>query len=93
MIESRLPDFMTALPEIWLAGAAMLLLLIGVFRGNGGTRMVSWLAVVAIAVAFVMVAVSPAEREVTFAGMFVSDSFAKFAKELVLIGSAATIIM
>lgn len=93
MVESRLPDFMTALPEIWLAGAAMLLLLIGVFRGNGGTRMVSWLAVVAIAVAFVMVAVSPAEREVTFAGMFVSDSFAKFAKELVLIGSAATIIM
>ena len=93
MVESRLPDFMTALPEIWLAGAAMVLLLIGVFRGNGSTRMVSWLAVAAIAVAFVLVAIGPAQREVTFAGMFVSDSFAKFAKELVLIGSAAAIIM
>jgi len=93
MTASPLPDFMTALPEIWLAVAAMALLLLGVFRGNGSTRLVSWLAVLAIAIAFVMVAAAPAAREVTFAGMFVSDSFAKFAKELILIGSAGSIIM
>ena len=34
-----------ALPEIVLACAAMALLLIGVFRGEGSTRLVSWLAV------------------------------------------------
>ncbi len=36
-----------ALPEIVLACAAMALLLLGVFRGEGSTRLVSWLAVAA----------------------------------------------
>ena len=40
-----LPDLSPALPEIVLACAAMALLLIGVFRGEGSARLVSWLAV------------------------------------------------
>ena len=40
-----LPDLLPALPEIVLACAAMALLLVGVFRGEGSTRLVSWLAV------------------------------------------------
>ena len=42
------PDLMPALPEIVLACAAMALLLLGVFRGEGSTRLVSWLAVLAL---------------------------------------------
>jgi len=93
MNEAPLPDFMTALPEIWLAAASMALVLVGVFRDNDGTRMVSWAAVAAIAVAFVLVTLAPAEREVSFTGMFVSDAFAIFAKQLLLIGSAAAVVM
>ena len=56
------PDLMPALPELILAGMAMLLLMFGVFRGNDSTRTVSWLAVGTIAVAgfFVIVAVGGA---------------------------------
>ena len=42
------PDLMPALPEIVLAGAAMALLLLGVFRGEGSSRLVSWLSVAAL---------------------------------------------
>ena len=45
-----------ALPEIFLAIAGMLLLMLGVFRGNGGTRLVLWLTVGSFVVVFVMVA-------------------------------------
>ena len=39
------PDLAPALPEIILAVVAMALLMLGVFRGDGSTRTVSWLAV------------------------------------------------
>jgi NADH-quinone oxidoreductase subunit N len=93
MPQSPLPDLMPALPEIWLAGAAMLLLLIGVFRGNAGVRMVSWLSALSLAVAFVLLVAGPEGQHVTFAGMFITDSFATLTKTLVLLGSAVTIIM
>ena len=42
---AAVPDFSPALPEILLACGAMALLLLGVFRGEGSNRLVSWLAV------------------------------------------------
>lgn len=93
MPQMHVPDILPALPEIWLAGSAMLLLMIGVFRGDSATRFVSWLAVLALAVAFVMVFSGPQERMTTFADMFVVDAFSSFAKALILIGSAAALLM
>ncbi len=90
MPQAPIPDFMPALPEIWLAGVAMLLLMIGAFRGNEGTRLVSWLAVLGIAVAFVFIVFGGQEDAVTFAGMFVVDSFSTLTKGLILIGAAAS---
>src|SRR5258708_998123 len=87
------PDLMPALPEIVLACAAMALLLLGVFRGEGSTRLVSWLAV-AVLLATLAVAVQfEGERRVAFYGMFVTDAFAVFMKALVLAGSAVSIIL
>ena len=40
-----LPDLSPALPEMVLAAAAMALLILGVWRGEGSTRLVSWLAI------------------------------------------------
>ena len=93
MPQGPVPDLLPALPELWLAGAAMLLLLIGVFRGNDGPRLVSWLAALSLGVAFVLLFAVPEGRHVTFAGMFVTDAFGTLTKTLVLLGSAVTILM
>ena len=86
-------DYAAAGPEIFLACSAMALLMLGVFRGADATRLVSWLAVVALAIAFLWVATQPAGRVVSFADVFVVDGFARFAKLLVLLGSALGIVM
>jgi NADH-quinone oxidoreductase subunit N len=87
------PDFLPALPEIVLAGAAMLLLLIGVFRGEGSTKLVSWLSVVVLIGILALTARFDSTRQVAFYGMFITDPFALFMKGLVLIGSAVSVIM
>src|SRR5712692_3304121 len=87
------PDLMPALPEIVLACAAMALLLLGVFRGEGSTRLVSWLAVAALIGTLALAGLFGVERRVGFYGMFVTDAFAVFMKALVLVGSAVSIIM
>jgi NADH-quinone oxidoreductase subunit N len=87
------PDFLPALPEIALAIAAMLLLLVGVFRGEGSTRLVSWLAVLVLVGILVLAARLGLDRHVAFYGMFVTDAFGLFMKALVLIGSAVAIVM
>ncbi|MEQ9638666.1 MAG: NADH-quinone oxidoreductase subunit NuoN [Alphaproteobacteria bacterium] len=81
-----------ALPEIVLACAAMALLMVGVFK-NDSTRLVGWLAVATLAVVAWLVLQLPDERQVTFAGMFVNDPMAKFAKVLILLGTAGALIL
>ncbi|MGQ0676179.1 MAG: NADH-quinone oxidoreductase subunit NuoN [Rhodospirillales bacterium] len=86
-------DPVPALGEIWLAFAAMALLMLGAFRKRDSTRICMWLAVGALAFAGVLtVAVTPA-RGVVFHGQFVADHFALFMKLLVLGGSALTLVM
>jgi NADH-quinone oxidoreductase subunit N len=87
------PPLSPALPEIWLACAAMALLLLGVYRGQGRERLVSWLAVLTLIVAFFLVAKVGIARQVGFYGLFVVDSFGAFMKTLVLAGSGVAIVM
>ena len=86
-------DLSPALPEMLLAVAAMALLILGAWRGEGSTRLVSWLAVTALIIVLGVVLLGGPERRVGFYGMFVTDAFALFMKSLVLIGSAVTILM
>ncbi|MBM3556657.1 MAG: NADH-quinone oxidoreductase subunit NuoN, partial [Alphaproteobacteria bacterium] len=85
------PNLGPALPEIFLACAAMLLLLVGVWRKRDAAGLVSGLAVAALIATFVLILSLDAERVTTFADMFVSDRFAIFMKGLVLIGSGVAI--
>ncbi|PJK29642.1 NADH-quinone oxidoreductase subunit NuoN [Minwuia thermotolerans] len=86
-------DYGLAGPEIFLAIASMVLLMVGVFsRSASAVRITCWLAVLSMIVALVLVVSSPQDG-VTFAGMFVSDAFARFVKVLILAGSAVSIIM
>jgi NADH-quinone oxidoreductase subunit N len=86
-------DLSPALPEMLLAVAAMALLILGAWRGEGSTRLVSWLAVAALIIVLGVVLLGGPERRVGFYGMFVTDAFALFMKSLVLAGSAVTILI
>jgi len=87
------PAISPALPEIVLVCAAMALLLVGVFRGEGSARLVAWLAVIVLLVTLVLCGVFGLERRLGFYGMFVTDAFAVFTKALVLLGAAISIIL
>ncbi|HUZ75094.1 MAG TPA: NADH-quinone oxidoreductase subunit NuoN [Stellaceae bacterium] len=91
------PDFLPALPEIFLGAAAMALLLLGAFQGDRAAREITWLAVAALVVDLALVlspiaAHGPVRRE-SFYGMFVIDGFGAYAKALVLLGSGLTLVL
>ena len=86
-------NYIAAAPEIFLAITSMVLLMIGVFRGNSSTRVLSYLAVLAFVITAALVWQSGSPSVVSFAGMYVSDSFTSFAKVMVLIASGAGLIM
>jgi len=88
-----LPGLWPALPEMVLAAAAMALLILGVWRGEGSTRLVSWLAIGVLILVLLITERGGGEQRVGFYGMFVTDAFALFMKALVLIGSAVTILI
>src|SRR6201998_527922 len=88
-----LPILLPALPEILLAAAAMTLLMVGAIRGEGSSRLVSWLAIAVLIVILIVVESGGGAARVGFYGVFVTDAFARFMKALVLIGSAVTILI
>ena len=71
----------------------MALLMVGVLRGDGAQRSIAWLTVLVMALALLLVLAAPRDGVPTLAGMFVSDSFAVFAKCLILLGSAIAVVM
>ncbi len=87
-------DLTVLLPEMIIAGSGTALLLLGVFRGDERAMgMLSSLAMAAMAAAAFYVIV-PLTRDTTaFNGAFVEDGFARFAKVLILLGSALAIWM
>jgi NADH-quinone oxidoreductase subunit N len=82
-----------ALPELVLAVGAMVLLLIGAWRGQGTTALVTTLAIVLLVATGVLEWMLPTGKLVSFGGSFIVDSFARFLKIIALIGSVATLIL
>ena len=82
-----------ALPEIILAVGAMALLMIGAWRGDRSTALLSGLAVMLLIVAGVLIAMMSGDKTLAFGGSFVVDRFSKFLKLLVLIGSIGAILL
>jgi NADH-quinone oxidoreductase subunit N len=89
----EIPTLLPALPEIVLALGAMLLLMLGVFRGEQAAKGIEGGAVLLLLLTAAIVVWLPAGKLVTFDGSFVVDSFARFLKLLALAGSAAAIVM
>ena len=97
---AQVPDLMPILPELFLALVIMALLMFGVFQKGGrkeidisAFRIIFWLSVVSLVLVLLLVLALSGGRLVGFGGLFVSDPFSGFCKVLVLIGSAATLIM
>jgi NADH-quinone oxidoreductase subunit N len=93
MNAAQLPAVLPVLPEIVLGLGAMVLLMLGVFRGNVSVRAVDIGAIVLLALAGAILLALPEGRLVSFGGSFVVDDFARFLKILALLGSAAAILM
>jgi NADH-quinone oxidoreductase subunit N len=81
------------LPEIVLAIGAMLLLMIGAYRGQQATSLITALAMILLTVTGGLVLWLPAGKLTTFNGSFILDDFARFLKILALIGSGTTLIL
>ena len=92
-MNATLPVLAPAYPEIWLALASMAMLMLGVFRGDTSTRLVSWFSIAALVVAAGIILTQPEAAETTFGDMFIADEFGRFAKLLVLIGSGFAIVL
>ncbi|MEH2508743.1 NADH-quinone oxidoreductase subunit N [Nitrobacteraceae bacterium AZCC 1564] len=86
-------SLLPVIPELVLAIGAMALLMLGAFRGQQTTPMVTGIAVILLVVTGVLVFWLPAGKLTTFGGSFVVDDFARFLKVLALIGSAVTLIL
>jgi len=81
------------LPELVLVVGAMLLLMLGAYRGQRTTGLVTTLAVVLLVATGALELMLPAGKLVTFGGSFIVDDFARFLKVLALIGSAVTLVL
>ena len=88
-------DFLPGLarPEIFLAIAGLVLLMVGVFGGAKSTRTVSWLTIAALLVATALIGSPDGGRAVGFSGLFVSDAYSSFAKALVFLATAASLLI
>jgi NADH-quinone oxidoreductase subunit N len=88
-----LAQFAPALPEILLAAGALALVLIGAFRGEKSFGLINTLAFLLLALVGVLIATQDAVTVSAFNGAFISDSFGRFMKIAVLIGSAVTLMI
>jgi NADH-quinone oxidoreductase subunit N len=86
-------QLLPVLPELVLAAGAMVLLMIGAFRGQQTTAVVTGLAICLLIVVGVLELTLPAGKLTTFGGSFIVDNFARFLKIVALIGSAVTLIL
>ncbi len=81
------------MPELVLAGGALVLLMLGAFMGEKSAKLIDMLAVLLIVVALVILVRLPDGRLLSFNDAFILDSFAKFMKSAAFIGSAVTLLM
>lgn len=88
-----MPSLLPALPELFMAIAAMGLLVAGVFQKTNATRSVASMTVGVLIFAGLMVWGGGAGSTTTFHGMFVVDGFGAFVKIMVLTASAMAVIM
>ena len=93
-MDSLHTDLMLALPELALAIGGMAILMFGVFAGQNRPGLVNILAVALFAlIAFLIWRQPMGQQASAFTGQFIVNDFTRFAKLLVLLGSALSIVL
>ena len=94
---AQVPNLIPILPELFLACVAMALLLLGVFQKEEERQktatLISYLAVISLGLTFILVIMLSGRKMLAFDGMFTTDLFAAFFKELVLFASAISLVI
>ena len=80
-------------PELFIAIAAMAMLMYGAFRAEDSARFVTWAGVLVLVVAALLVLAGPAGKTTAFNGQFMVDAFAVFTKVLLIAGAALAMIL
>lgn len=86
-------DIQVVLPELVLAGFAMLALMVAVYtRKDGMARLLVWATAAVMLGLALWIASADAGAKTAFAGSFSDDAFSRFAKIAILIAGAAVML-
>ncbi len=85
-------SLLLTLPELVLSAGAIALLMVAAFAGDRSAGLVTWLGVVTLFLAALLVPGIVDEGATGFDGLFIGDSFSAFAKVLIYIAAAASMI-
>jgi NADH-quinone oxidoreductase subunit N len=80
------------LPELILSAAALALMMVAAWAGDRSARLLTWLAVAALAGAALAIPGYWGPPRSGFGGLFVSDAFAAFSKLLIYGGAAVALL-
>jgi NADH-quinone oxidoreductase subunit N len=86
-------NLILTLPEIVLSLGALVLMLVAAWGGQASTRLVSWTAVAVLAGAAIALAGPASGGAAAFDGLYHADAFAAFAKLLIYISTAVSIVI
>ncbi|MCJ2127731.1 NADH-quinone oxidoreductase subunit NuoN [Methylobacterium sp. E-045] len=92
-IQAVLPSLSPVMPELILAIGVLGLILYGAFRGERSAESVNVGALILLILAFFVVVSQSGAKVTTLNGSFIVDNFSKVMKALILLGSAATILL
>ena len=87
-----IPNFLPALPEIFMSVICMALLIFGVFKGDKSTYLISWLVILSLVFTSILCIFGPNDK-IIFSNIFIVDDFSIFSKVLILIGAIAALAM
>lgn len=86
-------DLLAVAPELVLTVSGLLLLMVAAFGGDARARIVSWISVLSLVVAAVVLSLPGVLQGPIFDGLYSADSFAAFAKVLIFGSAAASILL
>ena len=81
------------LPEVVIGLGVLVLMLVAAWGGTASTRAVSWTAVAVLAGAIVSLAGPASSGGAAFDGLYRADAFAGFAKVLIYVAAAVSVLM
>ncbi len=80
-------------PELGLTVGALVLLMIGAFRGDKALGLITWLSVAIYAGVALSLIDDPLTPQRAFGGLYVADAFSAFLKVLIYIGAAIAALL